>query len=190
MVISRFQNFKISKFLISAKASNDLLRRMLISAKASNDRQSRARFNISRFMEILFYDDGSSITGMLNREHGYAIERKKKGGKVGYYAVRKVPYLRDWNTDKRHAAFLLTMARMAVNARNRMVKDIRITVRELIDAHVSLVTGFPLARIAYYEQKDIVRTYCNIISMRLKKVKPNSVLNAREINNLKSLLGE
>lgn len=141
-------------------------------------------------MEILFYDDGSSITGMLNREHGYAIERKKKGGKDGYFAVRKVPYLRAWNTDKRHAAFLLTMARMAVNINNHMVKDVRVSVRELIDARISLVTGAPLADFMQGSQRAILRQYCNIIGMRMKKVKPNSVLNAKDIIKLKRMLGE
>ena len=139
-------------------------------------------------MEIVFYEDDRSIHGVLDRRLGYSIEARTKKGVTGYYSVRKVPYNPDSYADSRHAQFMLLMARMAVNVRNPLVKDIRVTVRELVDAHVSLVCGSPLAYFAHRNQAEVLREYCTVIGMRLRKVKASSVLRAKDVIGLKSLL--
>lgn len=141
-------------------------------------------------MQILFNEGGTRFTGMLDRKQGYAVERKSTGGKTGYYAVRKVPYSIMSDTDPRHARFLLAMARMAVNTNNLVIKDIRVTVREVIDARVSLVSGVPLSQFGKDVQKRSLQIFANTISLQLRKVKPSSVLNAKDIIKLHKFLGE
>jgi len=46
LISAKASNDLLRRMLISAKASNDLLRRMLISAKASNDRLTPCKFQI------------------------------------------------------------------------------------------------------------------------------------------------
>jgi len=141
-------------------------------------------------MEILFDKDGSSITGMLNKKDGYAIQRTKRGSKTRYYSARRVPYSIMRDTDPRHARFLLAVARMAVNTNNLVIKDIRVTVREVIDARVSLVSGVPLSQYCKDVQKRSLQIFTNTISLQLRKVKPSSVLNAKDIIKLHKFLGE
>ena len=138
-------------------------------------------------MEIIFRKD-ASVTGRLSIGSGYSITPRTRNGKTHYYAVRTCRY-RDGNySDDRHAQFILTIAKMAVQPNKLLITDIRLTVRELADARCSLVSGSPLSDFSVNMQHEFLHVICNIIGMRLRKVKPNSILDAWEVLRLQPLL--
>ena len=139
-------------------------------------------------MEIIFYNNDRHFTGMLNRQYGYSIQRRMVRGELTFHAERKVGYLRARHSDDRHAQFILMMARLAMGNNTLMLKDIRLTVREFIDAHVSLVTGCPLADFEPLTRKAILTEYVCILRMQLRKLHANSTLNAKDVILLKGFL--
>lgn len=139
-------------------------------------------------MEIVFYNDDRGIHGVLDRRLGYSIEARKSKGGTRYFSVRKAGYLIGLNSDTRHAQFILCMARMAINDKNLLVKDIRLTVREFIDAHASLVCGVPLDHFGREARKELLWQYCKTLGLWFRKVKPSSVLDANDVICLRRFL--
>lgn len=109
-----------------------------------------------------------------------------RDGKTGFFAVRQVPY-NNFYEDERHAKFIRLMAEQAVG-RNPFIEDIRLTVREFISARVSLRSGFPLGEYDRDARRNIITSWCGIITMKLRKVKPTSILNAKDVVKLKQYL--
>ena len=139
-------------------------------------------------MQIILTKNCESLTGRLFGSCGYTIKsRTMRDGKRGFFAVRQVPYNCYYYKDDRHATFIRLMAEQAVGT-NPSIEDIRVTVREFVDARVSLVSGSPLVEYDVGVRRNMLAHWCGIITMRLRKVKPNSVLTAKDIVMLKNYL--
>lgn len=138
-------------------------------------------------MEIILTKNCESLTGRLFGSCGYTIKsRTMRDGKRGFFAVRQVPY-NNFYRDERHATFIRLMAEQAEGT-NPFIEDIRLTVREFVDARVSLVSGLPLVEYDTDVRRNMLTHWCGIITMKLRKVKPTSILNAKDVVKLKQYL--
>ena len=139
-------------------------------------------------MEIIFTDTIAEVSGKLANDDAYQIvKRRMPDGTLTFHSERVAKYNRAY-ADDRHARFILRMARLALDTRHAIVTDIRVTVREFVDARVSAVTGKPLDAFDKAFRNEMLRLWCGILKMHLRKVKPSSILNARDIWNLRELL--
>jgi hypothetical protein len=139
-------------------------------------------------MEIILSKRCESITGKYFAEDCgyYIVTRTKNDGTTGYFTTRRVPYTKRYS-DSRHATYIRLMAEQAVGT-NPFIEDIRLTVREFINARGTLVCGRPLHEFDAILRRKITKYWCGIITMRLRKVKPNSILTAKDVVKLKDLL--
>ena len=133
-------------------------------------------------MEIILSKAVDELTGKLTRDDAYFIvKRYDPDGTARFFTDRRAPYNRAY-ADDRHAQYILKIAGLVTRQRYVIIDDIRLTVREFVDARISASCGKPL------KAKEMLRLWCNIITMRLRKVKPSSVLNARDVLGLADLL--
>ena len=140
-------------------------------------------------MEIIIDNNRlESVSGKLISGCGYRLaHRNKRDGTTGIFAVRDVPYNRFYS-DCRHSEFIECMANTVKSGSGIGFVDLRLTVREFIDARVSAACGRPLRYFGEDRRKLWLRYWCNIISMRFRKVKPTSILNADDVLKLLPLL--
>ena len=118
------------------------------------------------------------ITGLLYKGCGYALRT--------YMGPDGKPIVRSMRTavgsrspDDRHLRFIETVARMAVEDGEMMVRDVRVSVRELARAY-----GESLLR----PPDKMVEWMVAYVSLVLRRVKPKTELNARETLKIISAL--
>ena len=140
-------------------------------------------------MEIIIDNNRiKAVTGKMFKSCGYVLTRRtKRDGTIGLFASRNVPY-NCFYSDCRHAQYIEFMANTVKNSAAIGFVGLQLTVREFIDARVSAVCGWPLSRFSEEQRKLMLKTWCNIITMRYRKVKPNTLLNADDVLRLKDLL--
>ena len=131
-------------------------------------------------MELILAKFCKGITGQLYKGCGYTLrEHKMPDGKTMIVSQRTAP--QSDGPDDRHLTFIETVAHMAVNDGVMMLKDVRVSVRELAAAYNETLIR---------PRDDAVARMVAFVSLVLRQVKPNTELNARDtiniINSLKT----
>ena len=140
-------------------------------------------------MQVIMAPMCESITGKLYRNAAYSLQRKiDEKGKIKIFAKRNVKYNPNRWSDQRHLDFILQIAKLATNPTCLPIQDVRVSVRELVDAHTSTVTGQPLDAYPKQTRNEVLNVWCGILTLCAKHSKPTTIFNAQQVLRVEKLL--
>ena len=143
-------------------------------------------------MQVILGVMFNSLSGAISRSSGYSLKRKPgafdKQGRPVIVSQRNAKYREGSWSDPRHVEFILSMAKMAVTQHGNPISDIRVSVRELVDAHTSMVTGQPLAVYPKATRDEVLKVWCGVLTLCAKHSKPTTNFNAQQVLRVEKLL--